>query len=172
MHAKIYFNIYLCINRFLTKKLGNVPERVTDLALTLTLETFPVAIAVLIVGLALSTCGALGLAAGLLFYLIKVKIVQQLFTTLRFVIAIVQIQNLLDLDNMLIFIYSVIIKLLFLEQIFKGYEDILEDLVRGKIRSVGEGLSPINFQIHCGMLWFVVTAINIPSLVFWIQNFK
>jgi hypothetical protein len=42
--------------------------------LDLTMEKFPFTIAVFIVALALGTCGAMGLAAGLFFYLVKVCI--------------------------------------------------------------------------------------------------
>jgi len=57
-------------------------------------------------------------------------------------------------------------------QIFKGYEEILEDLIRGRIQNLWEGLSPINFHTHCALLWLVVTAINIPSLIYWVNSFR
>ena len=52
------------------------------------------------------------------------------------------------------------------------YEDLLEDLVKGKIKDVREGLSPLNFHQTCASLWFMVTCLNIPSVVYWVKNFR
>lgn len=52
------------------------------------------------------------------------------------------------------------------------YEDILGDLWRAKIHDVAEGLSPLNFQFSCTMMWLLITAVNFPSLIHWVKSFS
>ena len=138
--------------RFFTKKLGNVPEKVTEFALALTLDKFPLTIAVVIVGIALATCGALGFAVGLFFFLVKVLKLR--VCTFSF-------------NEIKCCLLSYV-----LFQIFKSYQDVLDDILRKEGVNLGEIFSASNFHFHCAMLWFVITAINLPSLIYWIHNFK
>lgn len=59
---------------------------------------------------------------------------------------------------------------LYVVKLFKIYEDLLEDLLKAKIANVAGSLSPMNFHFSCYMLWLILTAFNVPSLLHWCRS--